>query len=157
MNGKIAAGFIVVSAMLAGLAIYYMQEYAYYAPVEPASAAAEIRLTALTGAIEVLPTEGFQGIDADSSPLRFRACFTTPISLAMLTETFTEYPAADPLIAPRQFPCFDAARIGADLATGTAVAFLSETNIHPGVDRVVAVYPDGQAFAWQQLNESAEK
>ena len=63
MNGKIAAGFIVVSAMLAGLAIYYMQEYAYYAPVEPASAAAEIRLTALTGAIEVLPTEGFQGID----------------------------------------------------------------------------------------------
>jgi hypothetical protein len=157
VNGKIVSGFIVLSAALAGLAIYYMQEYAFYAPVEPASAAAEIRLTSLSGALESLPTESFLGIDAKSSPLRFRACFKTPVSLAMLSETFAEYPAADPLIAPRQFPCFDAARIGADLAAGAALAFLSEANIHPGVDRVVAVYPDGRAYAWQQLNESAEK
>ncbi|MBS0563510.1 MAG: histidine kinase, partial [Proteobacteria bacterium] len=38
-----------------------------------------------------------------------------------------------------------------------AVAFLSDENIHPGVDRVVAVYADGRAYAWQQLNESADQ
>ncbi|MGB3177390.1 MAG: DUF6446 family protein [Albidovulum sp.] len=155
MNGKLVAGFIVVTALLAGAVLYYVQEYAFYSPVEPASAAAELRLTNLSGAVEALPTEAFEGIDADSSPLRFRACFQTPLSLAMLSETFADYPDAEPLIGPHQFPCFDAARIGADLQTGTALAFLSEKNIHPGVDRVIAVYPDGRAFAWHELNESA--
>ncbi|MFN3578504.1 MAG: DUF6446 family protein [Tabrizicola sp.] len=26
--------------------------------------------------------------------------------------------------------------------------------MHPGVDRVVAVFPDGRAYAWQQTNAS---
>jgi hypothetical protein len=146
----------VAIALIAGAAIYYLQEYAYYRPVEPASAAAAIRLTALSGQVEPMLAEGFEGIDADSSPLRFRGCFHTPMSLAMLSETFQPYPGATPLNAPSWFDCFDAARIGADLETGAAVAFLSERDIHPGVDRVVAVYPDGRAYAWQQLNESAE-
>ncbi len=157
MNGKIVAGFIVVTALLAGIGLYYVQEYAYYTPVEPASAAAEIRLTALSGAVEPVPTDAFEGIDSDSSPLRFRACFHLPMSLALMSETYADYPGAEPLIAPRQFPCFDAERIGADLQSGAALAFLSEKNIHPGVDRVVAVYADGRAFAWHELNETAEK
>ena len=74
MNGKIVAGFIVLTALLAGIGLYYVQEYAYYAPVEPASAAAEIRLTALSGAVEPVPTDGLEGIDSECSPLRFRAC-----------------------------------------------------------------------------------
>ncbi len=156
VRGRIIAGGIVAIALIAGAAIYYLQVYAYYRPLEPASAAAEIRLTTLSGQVEPMLAEGFEGIDADSSPLRFRGCFHTPMSLAMLTETFQAYPGATPLIGPSWFECFDAARIGADLETGVAVAFLSERDIHPGVDRVVAVYPDGRAYAWQQLNESAE-
>ena len=99
----------------------------------------------------------FEGIDADSSPLRFRGCFLTPMTLAMLTESFTIYEKPTPLIAPSWFKCFDAEAIGTDLESGKAVAFLSQKNIHPGVDRVVAVYPDGRAYAWQQLNESADQ
>ena len=34
------------------------------------------------------------------------------------------------------------------------LAFLSEPDIHPGVDRVVAVFGDGRAYAWHQLNGS---
>jgi hypothetical protein len=56
-----------------------------------------------------------------------------------------------PLNAPAAFPCFDAAAIGAALESGEALAFLSEPEIHPGVDRVVAVFADGRAFAWHQL------
>ncbi len=157
MNGKLIVGFLVVTALLAGAAIYYLQVYAYYERVQPASAAAVIRLTPVAGTPEPMLTADFEGIDADSSPLRFRGCFTTPMSLAMLSETYEVYEKPTPLIAPSWFSCFDAGRIGADLEAGTALAFLSEKNIHPGVDRVVAVYPDGRAYAWQQLNESADQ
>ena len=157
MNGKIVTGGIVLTALAVGAAIYYLQVYAYYGPVNVSSPAAVMRLTAIGGAEEPMLTEGFQGIDADSSPLRFRGCFTTPMSIALLSETYTLYETPTPLIAPGWFSCFDAARIGADLQTGAALAFLSEPDIHPGVDRVIAVYPDGRAFAWHQLNQSADE
>ncbi|MEZ5778267.1 MAG: DUF6446 family protein [Paracoccaceae bacterium] len=156
MNGKLVGALIVVTGLIAGAAVYYLQVYAYYRPVEPASAAAVIRLTGLDGVPEPMLAEGFDGIDASSSPRRFRACFTTPMSLAMLSETYQIYPDPTPLIAPSWFSCFDAGRLTDDLASGAAVAFLSEKDIQPGYDRVVAVYPDGRAYAWQQPNESAE-
>lgn len=153
MNGKLVSGFIVIPALIAGMAVYYSQEYAYYQPVEAASAEAMIRITDLEGTAEPMLTDRFEGIDADSSPLRFRGCFHTPMSLAMLSETYAIYPKPTPLNAPSWFTCFDSGRLTDDLATGKAVAFLSEKNITPGVDRVVAVYPDGRAFAWQQLQD----
>lgn len=156
MNGKLIAGFLVIPALLVGAAVYYLQVYAFYERVDPASAAAVIRLTPIAGTAEPIPTGAFEGIDAESSPLRFRGCFTTPMSLAMLSETYIGYDNPTPLIAPGWFSCFDAKRIGADLEAGAALAFLSEKDIHPGIDRVVAVYPDGRAYAWQQLNESAD-
>jgi len=157
VNGKIIGGFLVLSALVAGAAMYYLQVYAFYRPVEVSSPAAAIRLVSLGGVQEAMLTSDFEAIDADSSPLRFRGCFVTPMTLAMLSETFETYEDPTPLNAPPWFGCFDAERIGADLETGAALAFLSEKNIHPGVDRVVAVYPDGRAYAWHQLNESAEK
>lgn len=136
--------------------MYWLQVYAFYEPVkfEPG---AEIRLTPIIGEVpEVILADNVQGIDATSSPLRFRACFTTPLSQAMLTETYRVYETAVPLVAPGWFDCFDATKIGEALERGDAIAFLSEPNISPGIDRVVAVFPDGQAFAWHQLNEPAE-
>ena len=157
MNGKIIGGFLVLTAAVAGAAMYYLQVYAFYRPVEVSSPAAAIRLMSLGGVQEAMLTSDFEGIDADSSPLRFRGCFVTPMTLAMLSETFESYEDPTPLVAPAWFDCFDADRIGADLESGAALAFLSEKNVHPGVDRVVAVYPDGRAYTWHQLNESAEK
>jgi hypothetical protein len=156
MNGRIVGGFIVIAALAAGAFVYYQQVYAYYRPVQATSPAATIELTPLEGGTpEPMLMDGFQGIDADSSPLRFRACFRTRTAIATLTETYVVYDQPTPTIAPGWFSCFDAERIGTDLESGAAVAFLSQRNIHPGVDRVVAVYPDGRAFAWQQLNDPA--
>jgi hypothetical protein len=154
MLGKIAVGFIVLSAVLGGAFLWYTAERAFYEPVafQPG---AEIRLVPLVGeAPEAIVVAGIEGIDAGSSPIKFRACFTTPLSLAMLTETYRTYEGAEPLVAPNGFDCFDAEAIGKALETGEALAFLSEPDIHPGVDRVVAVFPDGRAFAWQQLNDT---
>jgi hypothetical protein len=155
VNGKLVGGGIVLGALIAGAGVWYAQVYGYYHTVDAATPAAEIRLTALGGAEEPVATTGFEGIDAGSSPLRFRGCFRTSVSIATLTETYKVYEHPTPLTAPSWFGCFDAGRIGADLEAGRAVAFLSEMNVHPGVDRVVAIYPDGRAYAWQQLNDKA--
>ena len=50
-----------------------------------------------------------------------------------------------------------AARIGEALEKGEAIAFLSQANIAPQIDRVVAVFPDGRAYAWHQLSPEAEQ
>lgn len=156
MTGKIAAGAIVISALIAGIAIYWLQVYAFYEEVA-FTPGAEITLTAIeSGQPEVILAENVRGIDADSSPLRFRACFTTPLTQAMLTETYQAYDGAEPLVAPSWFDCFDAMEIGTALERGEALAFLSQSNVHADVDRVVAVFPDGRAYAWTQLNPAAK-
>ncbi|MCK8483038.1 DUF6446 family protein [Aliiroseovarius sp. S2029] len=151
MSGRIIGIFIVVTALVAGIAIYWLQLYAFYDDV---SLNTELRMTnVVTGEPEIVLYDSFQGIDADSSPLRFRGCFTTKMSLAMLTETFETYENATPLTAPGWFDCFDASQIGAALETGDAIAFLGERDIQDGVDRVVAIFPDGRGYTWHQLNE----
>jgi len=156
MNGKIAAGAIVISAILAGVGVWYQQEYAFYAPVS-FTPGQEITLTTIeSGQPEPILAEGVTGIDADSSPLRFRACFTTPMTQAMLSETYVAYDGATPLVAPGWFDCFDAVAIGTALERGEALAFLSQAGVAADIDRVVAVFPDGRAYAWHQLNPAAE-
>lgn len=156
MNGKIVAGAIVLSALLAGSAIWYLQVYAYYTPAN-FKPGAEILLTPITaGQPEPIVVQDLSGIDSTSSPLRFRACFTSGISLATLTESYQVYDGATPLNAPGWFSCFDAGKISAALATGEAVAFLGQKDVVPNsggieIDRVIAVFPDGRAYAWNQL------
>lgn len=161
MNGKLVASAIVLTALVAGVGGYWLQEYAFYAPVafQPG---AEIMLTPLSSPAPVaIPVSDVQGIDASSSPLRFRACFTAQISLATLTEGYTVYNQPTPLNAPSWFTCFDAGQISQALDSGEAVAFLGQANVVPNtsdaqVDRVIAVFPDGRAFAWNQLAPGVE-
>jgi hypothetical protein len=156
VNGKVVAGFIVLTGLVAGVAMYWLQVHAFYTPAV-FSPGQEITLTPIGSDLpEAIVVENLTGIDASSSPLRFRACFTTPLTLATLTETYRLYDRAVPLNAPGWFDCFDAARIGAALERGEALAFLSQAGIAPGVDRVVAVFPDGTAFAWHQLAPEPE-
>lgn len=151
---RIAIIGILVTALIAGIALYYLQVYAYYSEVRPAPDA--VQLTSVTsGAPETILFDDFAGIDSDSSPIRYRACFTTPLSQAMLTETYEIYDTPEPLVAPGWFDCFDAARIGEDL-DGPAIAFLGTENIRYGIDRIVAIYPDGRGYAWHQINACGE-
>jgi hypothetical protein len=154
VNGKYVAGAIVLSGLVAGVAMYWLQVHAFYTPVD-FTPGTEITLVPINGEVpEAIVVENVEGIDADSSPLRFRACFTTPLTQATLTETYRLYEAPTPLIAPGWFDCFDAGEISDALESGAALAFLSQRDIATGVDRVVAVFPDGRAFAWHQLNDT---
>ena len=156
MSGKLVGSFVVITALIAGVAIYWLQLYAFYDEVS-AEQADMTMVNIATGAPEPIVISGFEGIDATSSPLRYRACFEPAQSIATLTETYAPYPEATPLTGPGWFDCYDAVEIGEALERGEAVAFLSARNIADGVDRVIAVFPDGRAFAWHQLNEKYQE
>ena len=156
MSGKLVGSFILLVAAIAGAAMYYLQVYAYYDEVS-AHGSEDVLLTSyVTGLPEPILYKDFQAIDATSSPIRYRACFTVENSIPMLTETYEPYENAEPLTAPGWFDCFDAREIGAALESGDALAFLGTFNVEYGIDRVVAVMPDGRGFAWHQINHCGE-
>lgn len=157
MNGKIVGISIMVIALAAGAAMYYLQVYGYYHRVQ-ARLGEDVELVSLvSGEPEAIYYGDFQAIDADSSPIRYRACFTTQLSLPLLTETYQMVDDAVPRNAPGWFDCFDASALGAELEAGTALAFLSRKNVHYGVDRIVAITEDGRGYAWHELNECGDK
>jgi len=154
--GKILAGAILISALVAGAAMYYLQVYHFYEEVA-ADGTNDVVLTSLiTGAPEPVLYDNFTAIDANSSPIRYRACFTTAMSHAMLTETYELYERAEPLTAPDWFDCYDAQAIGLALEEGRALAFLGQRDVIYGVDRVVAITEDGRGYAWHQINRCGE-
>ncbi len=155
MSGKILAGALVVVAIIAGFAMYYLQVYAYYDTLE-ATGPEDVRLTSIDGTVHQLSHDGFEGIDSDSSPIRYRACFQTGESFETLSAEYAAYDRPEPLVAPGWFGCFDAKELGADLEAGIAMAFMGVENVIYGVDRVVAILPDGRGYAWHQINACGE-
>ncbi len=160
MSGRTLSILLVLVALAAGAAMYWLQVYAYYRPVElGAGALSEGRVT-ITAETEAGPEElspvGFEGIAADSSPIRFRACFELEDPSSLLSRA-RPAPDAVPLVAPGWFDCFDAAAIGADLEAGRATAILGQENVEYGIDRILAVYADGRAFAWDQINACGQR
>jgi hypothetical protein len=148
MDGRIVGGSIVLMAAAAGAALYYFQVYHYYEEV----AAPVVELTLIDGTVEPILAEDVQAIDAASSPIRYRACFATPLGLGTLTETYRVHPDPEPLRAPPWFDCFDAGEIARRMEAGRAVAFTGRENTPYGIDRVVVVDDTGRGWAWDQIN-----
>ncbi len=153
--GKILAAFLVLSGVLAGVGMYYLQVYHFYEEVTTVAdgGAVEMKITLSDGSMIDLPAPGFRGIDADSSPIRFRACFDAHLPQDV---GFIPYENAVPLNAPRWFDCFDAQALGAALEEGRARAYLGERDIQYGIDRIIAVTDDGKGYAWHQINRCGE-
>ena len=147
MSGKVIGIFLLVVAVIGGAAMYWLQVHAFYERVD------DVALTITEGGeARPLAATGVQAIDATSSPIRFRACFDVDGAVAA-----DPYPDATPLNAPGWFDCFDAEAIGDALASGTAQAYLGQFNVVYGIDRVIAVLPDGRAYAWHQINVCGEE
>ncbi|WP_224815288.1 DUF6446 family protein [Hasllibacter sp. MH4015] len=152
-SGRATVLVILVVTILFGIGMWYANTRAYYVPLDEVT----IELQRPDGTLTALEIAGAEGIDADSSPLRFRACFRVePERVAALIAEAMPYEDATPLTTPAWFDCFDATFIGAAIEAGDATALLGQRNIERGVDRVVAIFPDGRGFAWHQLNETLE-
>ena len=144
--GRVFVILLLGATLLAGAGAWYLQVHAYYDRL-PQQARFALTPIAATAAQDITVRD-FRGIDSDSSPIRYRACFALDADPAQ----FTPYPDPTPLVAPRWFDCFDAGRITDDLSAGRAQAVLAQANLRYGIDRVAAIYPDGRAFAWHQIN-----
>lgn len=154
VSGKLVSGGILGITAAFGIGVYYAQVYGYYEKFTHG----DVVLTSLiSGKSEIIPVSAFEGIDANSSPIRYRACFKTSLSTVGLTESFTTVVNPEPRNAPDWFSCFDASQIGKDLVSGIATAFMGEANFEFGIDRVVAIYGDGTGFVWHQINDCGDK
>lgn len=155
--GRLLALVLILSSLLAGGALYYLQVYGYYREIAATGSGDVMLMQQVNQQPQDLAVKGFKAIDADSSPIRYRACFTTDVPMDVLTETYVAAPGHEPRNAPGWFDCFDAAALGAELEAGTARSFLGAKNIAYGVDRIVAVTDDGRGYVWHDLNECGEK
>ena len=141
MKGSALVGSLLFAALGMGAGLWYTIEKAYYVGVT------DIKEISVTGINR--PIKNYMGIDADTSPLKMRACFKVDWDY-IETDEFRNF--ATPLIAPKSFDCFDAKKIDTDLKTGNASAILANENIPFGFNTFIAQYPDGKAFMWRQVN-----
>jgi hypothetical protein len=142
MSGKRVIIAFAVFLVVFAAALVYFQFFAFYRETDPPAA--------LQVAGATVPVENWQGIDATTSPLKLRACFETdPAALAALEPA----PDATPLTPPFWFRCFDARTLTHDLASGRAEAVAVTRDEPEGFDTMLAIYPDGRAYLWRQLNE----
>ena len=156
MTGKLLALILVISAVLAGAGMYYLQVYGFYYEIEPRPGQDVVLLAQGTDTPEVITYSAFQAIDADSSPIRYRACFETDLTPDELTR-FVPAEDPEPLTAPGWFDCYDAVSLADALKTGQAQAYMGTKNVHYGVDRIVAITQDGKGYVWHALNNCGEK
>lgn len=141
MKGTTLISVLVGASLVMGAGLWYTSTSAYYRTVTD--------VTSVSAYGDAFPVSNYNGIDADTSPLKFRACFTVDWDYYPSDE-FKD--VATPLTAPRWFDCFDAAQIGSDLQAELASAILSDENEPYGFDTYIAQYPDGRAFMWRQIN-----
>lgn len=152
-SGRVLALTIIGVTILFGIGLWYALTRAYYVELDDIAVALQ-RPDGTTFGVEVAQASG---IDASSSPLRYRVCFQLPeAEIADLLDDAMAYDDPVPLTAPGWFDCYDAEAIGEALEAGDATAVLAQRNITRGVDRVVALFPDGRGYVWHQLNGTLE-
>lgn len=137
MRGKPLMIGLLAFAALFGVALYYFQVFAWY------------ERTSDPAPLAPIPVAAYEGIDAATSPLKLRGCFTADPAAFARSEPA---PDAEPLVAPFWFRCFDARAISADLDAGRAAAYRLRTDDPSGFDTLAAVYPDGRGYLWRELN-----
>ncbi|MCY3879490.1 MAG: DUF6446 family protein [Rhodobacteraceae bacterium] len=149
MTGRLAVLLLLAVVSLTGAALWYLGTYvqytAFHGPQPGFGPVLELQ-----GIRKSVSLADIQGIQGDSSPLKFRACFRTDPPVPIPADA--AYPDPTPLVAPDWFGCFDAERIGADLEADLAQAVLVKGEIASSIDRVVAFYPDGRGYVWHQLS-----
>ena len=146
-SGKVLAGGIVAFAAVFGVGMWYAQVYAYYEEVTDIS-----EVTVGNGTFAV---SAYNGINAPTSPLKMRGCFTlTDPEGAIVAGQLAE--DAVPIKPPYWFECFDTEQIQSDIESGKATPIMAGLDEGDGADLYMAIYSDGRAYRWRQPNGKYE-
>ncbi|HIP24832.1 MAG TPA: histidine kinase [Rhodobacteraceae bacterium] len=146
MSGKIMAGGLVLFTIIFGVLLWYAQYYAYYNEVSG------LEMVTVEG--RDVAVQDYLGLEGESSGLKLRGCFTVDVA-AFDGVTLAENPT--PTTPPGWFDCFDVVQLTADVESGAATTYMAAKNGQDGLDRIIAVYPDGRAFMWRQLNDKYQE
>ena len=115
IKGSLLITILLVIAGAIGIGLWYTIEKAYYINVSDIS---EINVAGT-----IRKVQNYNGIDADTSPLKLRACFEVDWKYNFSADYKN---IATPLIAPKAFSCFDAKKIGFDIQAENASVILNE-------------------------------
>ena len=149
MKGNTFVIMLLTFALIFGVTLWYFQNYAYYEKND----INEIKVTSIKTGFEVdVELDEMKSINSVTSPLKFRSCLKISSAALKKMDDYLIYQNGTPLRAPSWFKCFNVKNITNDLQSGKAVAYLSKANIEYGIDRVLAIYPGGLAYAWHQIN-----
>ena len=140
MSGRVFIFLFMGFTVIFAIGLWYFQTRGY---LEEISGVEAVEIDGVA-----YPVTEYRGMDADTSPLRMRGCFRVAGEVFGPTE-----PEPTPLTTPGWFDCFDVETLTADLASGAARALRASFNTPDGFDRIVAIYPDGRAYQWRQMNE----
>ena len=143
MNGRSIIIVFLAFLIIFTIILFYFQNFAYYERLQVKNS--------LLIEKEMVEVTDYSGITASSSGLKLRECFKI-VDLSFDTQVLTVYQKPTPLNAPFWFGCFNAKLLSKDLNANKAVAFLSKKEEFDGIDKVIALYPDGTGFQWRQLN-----
>ena len=141
MSGRFLVVGLLGFTTFFAIFLYYFQVFAYYQTSAP--------LDYVTIQGTRVPVTRYIGIDSKTSGLKLRGCFFTDPTKFV---DFEIHKKATPLSAPFWFNCFESGSIQRALDAGDAKAYLAVENEKDGIDRVVAIYPNGMGFQWRQLN-----
>ena len=146
-SGKLIAGGIVAFGAVFGVGMWYAQIYAYYEEVTG--------ITEVTVGGERFAVTDYVGINAPTSPLKMRGCFNfeNPQAAIVAGKRATD---AVPLKPPYWFECFDPEKIESDIDSGDAIPIMAGLDEGDGADLYMAIYPDGRAYRWRQVNAKYE-
>jgi hypothetical protein len=142
VRGQVLISLIVGFTVTFSAILFYFQVYAYYYRVS------DVHMV-LVGDKNIRVKE-YQGIDAETSGLKLRGCFTSDLIAYQGLKKKTN---PTPLSAPFWFDCFNYIKLQEDLDSGLASAYIGAKEEKVGMDRIVAVYPDGRSFQWRQLSD----
>ena len=150
--GKFAVVALLASGLVGGVGLWWTQTHQYW-DTDPE---AVIQVTDTGGAVTTFELRFLQAIRSASSPLGFRACFETT-ARPDLPNTLIVVEKPEPTVPPGWFDCFAPRAIADSIRAGEATAYIGVKNIAYGVDRIVAIYPDGRGYAWHELNNCGRK
>ena len=140
------AGGLVAFTLIFAAFLWYAQFYAYYNEVEG--------LTEVSVEGHNIEVSNYHGLDGSSSGLKLRGCFVVdPADFANVAVAVAPVPTTP----PGWFDCFQTEQLTNDVNNGVAIAYMAAQEDMDGLDRLIAVYPDGRAFMWRQLNDKYQE
>ena len=142
MKGSVLISILLIITGAMGIGLWYTIEKAYYVNI--------IDVNEINVAGTLRDVKDYNGIDAETSPLKLRACFNVDWEYNLNSDYKN---IATPLIAPKAFNCFDAKKIGADIQAENASVILADVNVPFGFDKYIVQYPNGKSYMWRQINE----